>query len=233
MERLTFQFSFQDLKLDVPQVERTMGYKSGESDEVLAELIGAALGEAEQVCHIKAELRIFRGVSFNGEDKTVRIEDEVFDLKKIVYSQIRKSEAVAVFLATAGDRLGIMSRQAMKEGDLLKGYVYDIIGSEVADGAAGIMQDELEKTIKAGGEKITNRYSPGYCGWNVAEQHKLFRLMPANFCGISLNDSALMSPEKSVSGFIGIGREVRFNDYTCGLCDMEDCIYRRIRKVKK
>lgn len=210
-----------------------MGYKSGESDEVLAELIGAALDEAEQVCHIKAELRIFRGVSFNGEDKTVRIEDEVFDLKKIVYSQIRKSEAVAVFLATAGDRLGIMSRQAMKEGDLLKGYVYDIIGSEVADGAAGIMQDELEKTIKAGGEKITNRYSPGYCGWNVAEQHKLFRLMPANFCGISLNDSALMSPEKSVSGFIGIGREVRFNDYTCGLCDMEDCIYRRIRKVKK
>jgi len=233
MERLTFQFSFQDLKLDVPQVERTMGYKSGESDEVLAELIGAALDEAEQVCHIKAELRIFRGVSFNGEDKTVRIEDEVFDLKKIVYSQIRKSEAVAVFLATAGDRLGIMSRQAMKEGDLLKGYVYDIIGSEVADGAAGIMQDELEKTIKAGGEKITNRYSPGYCGWDVAEQHKLFRLMPANFCGISLNDSALMSPEKSVSGFIGIGREVRFNDYTCGLCDMEDCIYRRIRKVKK
>jgi len=233
MERLTFQFSFQDLKLDVPQVERTMGYKSGESDEVLAELIGAALDEAEQVCYIKAELRIFRGVSFNGEDKTVRIEDEVFDLKKIVYSQIRKSEAVAVFLATAGDRLGIMSRQAMKEGDLLKGYVYDIIGSEVADGAAGIMQDELEKTIKAGGEKITNRYSPGYCGWNVAEQHKLFRLMPANFCGISLNDSALMSPEKSVSGFIGIGREVRFNDYTCGLCDMEDCIYRRIRKVKK
>jgi len=233
MERLTFQFSFQDLKLDVPQVERTMGYKSGESDEVLGELIGAALDEAEQVCHIKAELRIFRGVSFNGEDKTVRIENEVFDLKKIVYSQIRKSEAVAVFLATAGDRLGIMSRQAMKEGDLLKGYVYDIIGSEVADGAAGIMQDELEKTIKAGGEKITNRYSPGYCGWNVAEQHKLFRLMPANFCGISLNDSALMSPEKSVSGFIGIGREVRFNDYTCGLCDMEDCIYRRIRKVKK
>ena len=47
MERLTFQFSFQDLKLDVPQVERTMGYKSGESDEVLAELIGAALDEAE------------------------------------------------------------------------------------------------------------------------------------------------------------------------------------------
>lgn len=233
MERLTFQFSFQDLKLDVPQVERIMGYKSGESDEVLAELIGAALGEAEQVCQIKAELRIFRGVSFNGEDKTVRIENEVFDLKKIVYSQIRKSEAVAVFLATAGDRLGIMSRQAMKEGDLLKGYVYDIIGSEVADGAAGIMQDELEKTIKAGGEKITNRYSPGYCGWDVAEQHKLFRLMPANFCGISLNDSALMSPEKSVSGFIGIGREVRFNNYTCGLCDMEDCIYRRIRKVKK
>lgn len=233
MNRQSFQYSFSDLKLDIPQVERAMGYKEGESDEVLADLIEIALNEAGSVCKIKAEFRIFRQVSFSGEDKTVRIEEEVFNLKKIVFSQIRKSEAVAVFLATAGDRLGIMSRLAMKEGDLLKGYIYDIIGSEVADGAAGLMQDELGKTVKAGGEKITNRYSPGYCGWDVAEQHKLFRLMPSNFCGISLNDSALMSPEKSVSGFIGIGREVRFNDYTCGLCDMEDCIYRHIRKTRK
>ncbi|MCK7538940.1 MAG: hypothetical protein MZV63_52410 [Marinilabiliales bacterium] len=47
---------------------------------------------------------------------------------------------------------------------------------------------------------ITNRFSPGYCGWDVAEQHKLFSFFKDNFCGITLTESALMNPVKSVSG---------------------------------
>jgi len=100
------------------------------------------------------------------------------------------------------------------------------------EAAADIMQDNLLKEMISADKKITNRYSPGYCGWDVAEQQKLFQLMPDNFCGVKLNDSSLMDPEKSVSGFIGIGENVRYNPYTCGLCDMKDCIYRKL-KVKR
>jgi cobalamin-dependent methionine synthase I len=121
------------------------------------------------------------------------------------------------------------SRAAMKEGDLLTGYIYDVIGSEIADAAADLMQESLKEAMASEGRKITNRYSPGYCGWDVAEQHKLFQLMPDNYCGIKLNTSALMDPEKSISGFIGIGEHVRYNQYTCGLCDMKDCIYRKVK----
>ena len=115
----------------------------------------------------------------------------------------------------------------MKEGDLLRGYVYDVTGSEIVEGAADKMQDYLEKTMLASGNRITNRFSPGYCDWDVVEQQKLFRLMPDNFCGISLSESSLMYPFKSVSGFIGAGKNVKRLPYTCHLCDMEDCIYRR------
>jgi hypothetical protein len=80
--------------------------------------------------------------------------------------------------------------------------------------------------------KITNRYSPGYCDWNVGEQHKLFSFFPDNYCGIRLTPSALMDPVKSVSGIIGIGENVKRNDYTCRVCDMKDCIYRRSREEK-
>jgi hypothetical protein len=57
--------------------------------------------------------------------------------------------------------------------------------------------------------------------------------MPDNYCCIKLNDSALMNPEKSVSGFIGIGEHVRYNPYTCRLCDMKGCIYRKIKDKSK
>ena len=229
MNRSTFQFDIRDLNIDVVQIESVMGYKQGESQKMISELISEILKESETISNIKAEFAIFDNVRFNDPEKSVEINSLVFNLKKIVYGQIKKSESIAVFLGTAGEEIGIRSRKAMKEGDLLRGYVYDVIGSEIVEASVDRMQDELEKAMLSSARRITNRYSPGYCGWDVIEQHKLFRLMPDNFCGISLNDSALMNPVKSVSGFIGIGRNVKFNPYTCNLCSMQDCIYRRVR----
>jgi cobalamin-dependent methionine synthase I len=119
-----------------------------------------------------------------------------------------------------------MSRNSMKSGDLLRGSVYDVIGSEVVEAAAAMMQEELRKEVAVCGMKITNRFSPGYCGWDVAEQHKLFSFFNDNFCGIILTESALMNPVKSVSGLIGIGEHVRYVPYQCHLCDDRNCIYR-------
>ena len=114
----------------------------------------------------------------------------------------------------------------MKEGDLLRGYIYDIIGSEVVESAADRMQGELRTAAAERGKTITNRFSPGYCGWEVAEQHKLFSFFRDNFCGITLTESALMNPVKSVSGIIGIGRDVKFAPYQCHRCEDNNCIYR-------
>ena len=119
----------------------------------------------------------------------------------------------------------------MISGDLLKGYVYDVIGSEVVEAAADMMQEELKVEAAARGKNITNRFSPGYCGWDVAEQHKLFSFFRDNFCGITLTGSALMNPIKSVSGLIGIGENVKYAPYQCHLCDDRNCIYRN-RKSK-
>jgi len=230
MLKFTFLFSFSELNLTIAQIERTMGYLEGESHEPVAELTGKLLREAELVCSIKGEYRIFPVAGFFDTEKSIEINGLVFNVRKILYSQIKKSDSVAVFLCTAGPEIGNLSRNAMKDGDLLTGYIYDVIGSEVVEAAVDRMQDNLLKEMLSAGKKITNRYSPGYCGWDVAEQQKLFQLMPDNFCGVRLNDSSLMDPEKSVSGFIGIGENVRYNPYTCGLCDMKDCIYRKLKE---
>jgi hypothetical protein len=230
MKKSTFQFDFSDLKLNVFQIEQVIGYKEGESQETISELISGVLKEAEAICRIKAEYTIFQGVKFNDAEKSVAIKGVAFSVKKIVYGQIKKSDFIVVFLCTAGEEIGSRSRKAMKEGDLLTGYIYDVVGSEIVEAAADLMQNHLEMTMAADGIKITNRYSPGYCGWDVAEQHKLFQLIPDNYCRISLTPSALMDPVKSVSGIIGVGHNVRQNPYTCSMCDMKDCIYRRLRE---
>lgn len=232
MLKTTFQFDFSDLKLKITQIEKVMGYKEGESHETISELIQKVLIEAETDFRIRTEYTVFPVAKFDETGKSVEINNLVFNLGKIVYGQIKKSDSIAVFLCTAGEETGIRSRRAMKNGDLLTGYIYDVIGSEITEAAADLMQDNLRESMASEGKKITNRYSPGYCGWDVAEQHKLFQLMPDNYCGIRLNTSALMDPEKSISGFIGIGEHVRYNQYTCGLCEMDNCIYRKTKNNK-
>ena len=231
LQKATLDIKFSDLNINTAQIEGSMGYKEGESQETISEMILKVLKDAESICQVKAEYAVYPIMKANEVEKTIEINNIVFDLKKIVFGQIKRSDSVAVFLCTAGKEIGIRSREAMKEGDLLTGYIYDVVGSEIADSAADIMQSRLREKITEEGKKITNRYSPGYCDWDVAEQHKLFQLMPDNYCGIKLNSSALMDPEKSVSGFIGIGENVRYNEYTCGLCDMKDCIYRKVKDI--
>jgi len=225
----TFHYDFRDLKLSVAQVERVMGYKHGESQEPVSDLIAETLNEMEADTGIKSEYRIFENIKYHNTDKSVEAGKVMFNIKAIIFNQLKKSESAAIFLCTAGNGPGIRSRRSTKEGDLLRGYVYDTIGSEIVEAAADLMQEALEDEMINAGKKITNRFSPGYCGWEVAEQKKLFQLMHDNYCGIRLNSSSLMDPVKSVSGIIGIGEKVKKHPYPCSLCEMEDCIHRKLK----
>lgn len=232
MTSKTFQIPFSDLNLSVPQIESLMGYKEGEDSELVTGLIEDILKEAREICTAKAQYTIFPGIKFEENSWSVEIGNISFSIKKIVFKQIKRSDSAAIFLCTAGAEIGIRSKRAMQERDLLRGYIYDVVGSEIVEAATDLMQIELEKEVILSGSKITNRYSPGYCGWDVSEQHKLFKLVPDNYCGIRLTESALMDPVKSVSGIVGIGSNVRFNPYTCRMCDLQDCFYREVKEKR-
>jgi cobalamin-dependent methionine synthase I len=139
---------------------------------------------------------------------------------------------VALFICTAGEELSRCSQELLKGDHPVLGYILDLMGSMVVESAT----DELQKQIKQMAQKdelqITNRYSRGYCKWSVADQHKLFSFFPSNCCGIGLTDSSLMHPVKSVSGIIGLGKEVKFREYTCDLCSQVDCFHKDHLKIR-
>jgi hypothetical protein len=228
----TFQFTFTDLKITSLSIETVLGYKEDEDRDLVSGLIEEIFEEAKDISNIKAQYTIFDDIAFDAVLRMVSLNGVQFNINKIIFGQLKKSEAIAIFLSTAGAEIGIRSRIAMQERDLLRGYIYDVIGSEIVEAAADLMQHDLERTMMEAGNKITNRYSPGYCGWDVAEQHSLFSLIPENYCGIKLTPSALMDPVKSASGIIGIGKNVKYNQYTCRLCNQEDCVYRRIKETR-
>ena len=223
---------YHELTVDPHGTAPLLGYEDLLPDDVLA-MVEEVMEETSDCFDIRGGYQIFDQIAFIADGCRIRIANTDFDTNKIVYHQLKRSEQIAAFVCTAGIGIEQWSKQMMAANDPLKGFIADILGSVVVETAIDVIQQRLNDEMAQAGLKITNRYSPGYCGWATREQHKLFNLLPKENCGIRLTESALMQPIKSVSGLIGIGANVRFNPYTCQLCDATSCVYRNKKsKIK-
>ncbi len=97
----------------------------------------------------------------------------------------------------------------LKEKDYLLGYLLDKAASLASDRAVKVVERDVEVGLKKErdqGEIAVLSYSPGYCGWHISGQKKLFwRLRPQEI-GITLNEYILMAPLKSVTGVLVAAR---------------------------
>ena len=220
---------YESLGLDMPRVFEAMGYGNNVPDD---KIIGIANGIMEKVsdyCEPSYGFIIYKGVL---TPESLNINDTVFDTGKIIIRALKGSQYFALFTATAGKRFQKWMEHFDDEGDLLGRFIADSIGSEIAELAADKMQASVACWCTDNGLKNTNRFSPGYCGWHVSQQHKLFPLLKGNDCSITLSESGLMYPIKSVSGVIGIGENVTMKEYSCMLCDFKDCFRRKKKNAQ-
>ena len=224
---------FNDLTIESKEVELALGYTENKIPKHFSMLIDEIITELPKRCSIRAGYRVL-GLNRSVEKKDgLFIADTFFKMDKIVTGQIKKSEKAALFVCTIGSGMENWSKQFLINGDAAMGYLVDCIASVTVESVTNLLHDFIENEMMKTGLRITNRYSPGYCNWSVSEQHLLFSLLPPNFCGITLTESALMLPIKSVSGVIGIGSKVKRKEYTCDKCGVKDCTYRAIRRNSK
>jgi len=224
-----FQFNFNDLHIDRNEISELLGFGGEEMPEPFPGYLNEAFSDAARLCEIKGAVYISDQIQFNSNYSEFSVDGKLFDAGKLITRQLRKATSLILFICTAGEGISQKSQALLHGDDPAKGYVYDVLGSVTVETAMDKIQDQLKNEFLSSEIKISNRYSPGYCDWNVKDQHVLFSFFPEKYCGISLNSSALMHPIKSVSGVIGIGKEIKFYKYHCEMCNSSTCIYRRIR----
>jgi len=224
-------YLYSELTIDIKYLSTMLGFPDGDLPEPFGEYVVQAIQEAEFLCDIRGAFRFSENSEFSANNSLILVEGLEFGIGKTVAKELRNAASVAFFICTAGERISRRSQELLVGDDPVLGYVFDLLGSMIVESATDKMQVEIEKIALFGGLQITNRYSPGYCKWSVADQHKLFSLFPPNCCGIRLTDSALMYPIKSVSGIIGIGADVSFREYNCNLCTQVDCFQRNHHRM--
>jgi hypothetical protein len=133
---------------------------------------------------------------------------------------------LTLFAVTVGEAVCGEILRRFSDGDPALGYALDTIASAGAEGLAGAMARDHQECLARSGTMASGMrvlpYSPGYCGWHVSGQGKLFEVLRPEEIGISLNESCLMQPLKSVSGvLVAADREVHQFDIDFDFC--ADC----------
>ncbi len=228
-----FTFTFEELNLLPEDLTELLGFEEDNVPEPFPGIIQQALNDAPQFCNISGGYKIFDTIDINLKEVSIQIENMIFSPSKIVTTQLKHSTAAALFICTAGAEISNHSKEISGMADPLLGYIFDVIGSATVERAIDKIQKSMGEELLKLGLNISDRFSPGYCEWSVAEQQKLFQLMPENFCGVSLSESSLMNPIKSVSGIIGIGVGLEQQGYQCRWCTDKNCIYGRIKRKKQ
>ncbi|MGE5198943.1 MAG: vitamin B12 dependent-methionine synthase activation domain-containing protein [Rhodospirillaceae bacterium] len=145
-----------------------------------------------------------------------------------------QADSLALFAATLGAPVSARIAELFAAGDMGAGYVLDALASVSAD----LLTDRLAVRFReraAGERPAVLGYSPGYCGWHISGQRRLFERLRPEEIGITLNDSCLMQPLKSVSGVLVAGRgpihRFRPEFSFCEACATRQCLP-RMRSVR-
>lgn len=145
-----------------------------------------------------------------------------------------RADSLALFVATLGQRVSARIGELFAANDMAHGFVLDAVASVAADLLTERLAGRYRERVSGEGTAVLG-YSPGYCGWHITAQRKLFARLGPGEIGVSLNDSCLMTPLKSVSGVLvaGAGALHRFRpDFSfCDACATRQCLP-RMRSVR-
>lgn len=216
------------LAIDRDEVLRFQGYQKGVGvppAEVLA-IFEEALGLGQRLMSPRVVYR------------SVDVTDRAADLieaggERLHIPQIGRLwgriDAVGAGICTVGAAIETRVRVLFEAREFPLAVMLDSVGSAAAESLAEYANDLLCQAGIREGLKVTNRISPGYAGWDTAEQERLFRLCPGHPIGVSLNEACFMTPGKTISWLVGAGPEARVDHYftQCRRCWMRECAYRR------
>jgi len=157
-------------------------------------------------------------------------EAGIFDL-----DYLKDARSLVIFGATVGLELDRLINKYSKVS-VSKAAVIEAIGSERIEALCDSFNDDVDLMADDNGLITKHRISPGYGKFKLDSQKEMFRLLDLNRKGgITLNESLLMSPSKSVTAVIGIFDEYEDDPFDelnhcdtnkCASCTLGNCQFR-------
>lgn len=214
------------MHIDRNEALRYMGYRGQLMDGNMEKLLDACIDEVMDISKKSFTYEIFdiertqEELCLKGTTLVLKGED--------IAAHLAKAEKCAVMAVTLG--LEIDKRIAFySKTDLTKGLIFDACAAAAVESLCDMVQGEIEVEAENMGLEITARYSPGYGDLSIGIQKEIAKLLKTyERIGLSVNESSIMIPRKSVTAFIGMQREkCRKENHKCKNCRDKYCKFRK------
>lgn len=213
-------------EIDQKETRRYAGLMTARFDE---QMITAA---CEEACLLAEPHGIWNRYAYNSSMQTVQADPPFVIQGKQIGRHLQGAEEVIILAATVGESIEKAVTRHFSEGR----YAYSVLLDAAATTAVEQIADAMEKAIQpqasAQGYTMRWRFSPGYGDWELSAQPDLLRLSQAGSIGISLTESLMLYPRKSITAIIGLVHEtqkapVPHTPNGCAACDKLDCPSRK------
>lgn len=213
------------MELNRREILRYLGYKQKDMpDEQTLRLIEETERELLSVLETKSVYRIFP-IQEVGESTIdmgfVRIESR--NLAK----NLRGCDRAVFLAATLGNAVELLLRKYNRL-QVSRALVLQAAATEAIEQYCDACERRIREDLGPG-FWMRPRFSPGYGDFPLEFQRDMIRILETpKRIGLTLTDSLLMMPSKSVTAVIGVSREnTDCHRSGCEVCEKKDCPYRR------
>ncbi len=180
----------------------------------------------------------FREVELDLAEETLRLDGTEFDSRHL-HRHLREAGAVrAVLVAvSAGLACEEQARRLWEESKPDEYFFLETFGSAVVEHLVAGLSGRICDLAERDGLMAVPHYSPGYSGWDVADQGKLFAAITRGLARpppgpLEVLPSGMLRPKKSLLAVVGLAARTPEaiavpRRVPCGTCSFSPCSYRR------
>lgn len=205
-----------------PEILRYAG--AGRSGAMFDEILEDCLNEcrrafAGKVCYTKVPISV----------SEASVDLSFTQVKsKALAKNLQDCEYAVIFAATVGIEIDRLIQKYSKI-DIAKAVWMQAIGAERIEALCDLFCKDVKLKEQARNWNTRPRFSPGYGDLPITLQQDIIRVLDCyRKIGIALNESLLMTPSKSVTAIIGLGKsQCKGDKDSCEHCEQKDCPFRK------
>lgn len=202
----TFLFKdSKDFSPDFKEVARYLGYRKAAGPDVdVSALMEKAAKEMQAVMKTQAVFEVFDLKVLTSDSDIAQLQFADVTLQsRDLGRNLEGCSKVALLAATIGPQVdGLIRRYSSL--DPVYASILQATGAMFIEEVVDLANAEIKKIAEAQGLKTRPRYSPGYGDVPLQVQKDFFRLLPCTRIGLTLMETLIMAPEKSVTAFVGL-----------------------------
>ena len=219
-------YNAQILEISAAETRRYAGLKNAKNfDE---KNISAACDEALLLLQVRGIYKIY---DYDCENQIVNSAPNFKISGNSIIKHLAGCEKVACIAVTVGENIENEVTKKFDAGEYVSSVLLDAAATAAVEQAADELEKYIAREVAKESLKMRWRFSPGYGDWKLENQKKFFYVTGAPEIGMTLTESLMLVPRKSVTAIIGLEKNFSENKNvrqkkSCANCSKLDCIAR-------